>query len=213
MALKFEIIPVTPFQQNCSLLWCTKTNEAALVDPGGEVEKLLGAVERNGVTLTKIWLTHGHMDHVGGTAELMKQTGVSVEGPQQADAFWIDALDQQAQMMGFAKVDGFVPHRWLCDGDQLMLGELQFDVIHTPGHTPGHVVIFNAAEKLAFVGDVLFNGSIGRTDFPMSNHNDLLRSIRKKLWPLGDVTFVPGHGPQSTFSNERKNNPFVADHR
>lgn len=212
--MQHRIIPVTPYQQNCSLIWCEETREAALIDPGGDIDRLLDAVQQEDLRLTKLILTHGHMDHVGGTAELAKRYDLPIEGPHKEDAFWIDALAGQATMMGFPPVESFTPDRWLVDGDSVSVGKETLDVYFCPGHTPGHVVLFHAPSKLAFVGDVLFQGSIGRTDFPRGNYEELVTSIRTKLWPLGDdVTFVPGHGPCSTFGQERRTNPFVADSR
>lgn len=212
--MRHRILPVTHYQQNCSLVWCERTKQAALIDPGGDVERLLAAVDEEGVTLTKIILTHGHLDHVGGTAELVAKLGLPVEGPHKDDSYWLNILDTQAQMMGFAPVERFTPNRWLNDGDTVTLGDQSLAVYHCPGHTPGHVVLHHAASKKAFVGDVLFKGSIGRTDFPKGNFEQLVNAIRTKLWPLGDdVTFVPGHGPTSTFGAERASNPFVSDKR
>lgn len=212
--MQYTLNPVTPYQQNCSLAWCEDTKEAVLIDPGGEVDRLLEEVRVRDLTLVKIVLTHGHLDHVGGTAELVKRAGLPVEGPHKDDDFWISALPSQCKMMNFPLVEPFTPDRWLKDGDSVVFGKQVLEVIHCPGHTPGHVVLFHRESKNAFVGDVLFAGSIGRTDFPRGNHQDLIDSIRNKLWPLGDdVVFVPGHGPQSTFGHERKTNNFVADHR
>ncbi|PKF49049.1 MBL fold metallo-hydrolase [Enterovibrio nigricans] len=212
MALKYEIVPVTAFQQNCSIIWCDKTNEAALVDPGGDVSKLVAKVNELGVKVTKVLLTHGHLDHVGGTEEIASAYNVPVIGPDKQDAFWLQALPAQSEMFGFARTEAFDPTEWLSEGDEVMVGENKLAVIHTPGHTPGHVVFFSEEARIAWVGDVLFNGSIGRTDFPKGDHATLISSIKEKLFPLGnDVTFVPGHGPNSTFGNERKNNPYVAD--
>ncbi len=210
--MKYRLIPVTTYQQNCSLVWCEHTMLGALVDPGGDIDKLLQAVQEQGVTLEKIVLTHGHMDHVGGTAELSQKLGLPIEGPHKDDGFLIEMLDTQAQMMGFVPVEQFEPSRWLEDGDEVVVGKQRFSIHHCPGHTPGHVVLFHQDTGTAFVGDVLFNGSIGRTDFPFGNHEQLIDAIRNKLWPLGNhVTFIPGHGPLSTFGEQRQSNPFVAD--
>jgi glyoxylase-like metal-dependent hydrolase (beta-lactamase superfamily II) len=209
--MEFTIIPVTPYQQNCSLLW-DGDQRAALVDPGGEIERLLAEVAARGLTLEKILLTHGHLDHVGAAAELRARLQIPIEGPQRDEMFWLDALPQQAQMFGFPPATAFVPDRWLEHGDSVSVGSLQFQTLHCPGHTPGHVVFFQPDARLAFVGDVLFKGAIGRTDFPRGNHADLLAAIRGKLWPLGDdVRFVPGHGAMSSFGAERRDNPFVGD--
>lgn len=203
-------LPVTPFAQNCSLIWCSQSRKAALVDPGGETERLLAAVAERGLELESILLTHGHLDHVGATGELKAKTGVPVIGPGRDDAFWIDALAQQAQMFGFPPVQGFAPDRWLAQGDSVTVGEETLEVYHCPGHTPGHVVLLHRAQRLAFVGDVLFRGGIGRTDFPRGNHQQLIDSILHTLLPLGDdITFVPGHGPEGTLGEERLHNPFL----
>ena len=208
-----RIVPVTPFEQNCSILWCEKTRKAAVVDPGGDLDRIMAAVAQLGVTVEKILITHGHIDHAGGTAALARQLGVPVEGPQEEDRFWIEGMPEQSRMFGFPGVESFEPDRWLHDGDTVTVGEEVFEVIHTPGHTPGHVVFFNRGARLAIVGDVLFAGSIGRTDFPRGDHATLIRSIRDRLFPLGDdVTFIPGHGPTSTFGDERENNPFVGNY-
>jgi len=210
--MKFRVIPVTPFQQNCSLLWCDETGEGAVVDPGGDLPLIVDTARQLEVRIVKILLTHGHIDHAGGTVALAAQLGVPVEGPQREERFWIDQLPQQGKMFGFPRVEAFTPDRWLDDGDQVSFGHVTLEVRHCPGHTPGHVIFFNAAAKLAIVGDVLFQGSIGRTDFPRGDHDTLIRSIRDKLWPLGDdVAFIPGHGPMSTFGAERRSNPYVAD--
>lgn len=212
--LKYRIIPVTPFQQNATLLWCDQTLAAAVVDPGGDIPKILAAIEHEGITLTKILLTHGHIDHVGGAAELAELLNLSIEGPHRADQFWIEGLAQQSRMFGFAAAKGFTPTRWLDEGDQVQLGQEVLQVIHCPGHTPGHVVFYHPASYFLQVGDVLFKGSIGRTDFPQGNHAELINSIQQKLFPLGDeITFVPGHGPESTLGHERQHNPFIADRR
>ncbi|CCG95914.1 MULTISPECIES: MBL fold metallo-hydrolase [Marinobacter] len=214
MSLKYKIVPVTPFEQNCTLLWCTETHKAAVVDPGGDLDRILAAAEDEGVILEKILLTHAHIDHAGGTAELAKSAGLPIEGPHKDDNFWIQGLAMQAQMFGFPAPEVFTPNRWLEDGDTVTVGNETLEVLHTPGHTPGHVVFFHRGSKLAQVGDVLFNGSIGRTDFPKGDYNTLIHSIREKLFPLGDdVSFICGHGPMSTFGQERATNPFVSDHR
>ena len=210
--LNFEIVPVTAFEQNCSVLWCQDTKKAAVVDPGGDLEKVLAVVKKHALTLDKILITHAHIDHAGATADLAEKAGVDIIGPHKDDLFWIDGLPQQSQMFGFPPARKFTPTRWLNDGDQVELGNVVLDVYLCPGHTPGHVIFFNKETALAIVGDVLFNGSIGRTDFPKGDHATLISSIKNKLWPLGnDVRFIPGHGPMSTFGNERKSNPFVAD--
>lgn len=213
--MQYRIIPVTPFEQNCTLLWCEKTKEAAVVDPGGDIERILATAAKEGVTIRKILLTHGHIDHAGGTAVLARELGgIPIEGPQEEDRFWLDALDEQSSRFGFAKAESFEPSRWLNDGDTVTVGAETLQVRHVPGHTPGHVVFFHPDDQMAMVGDVLFAGSIGRTDFPRGDFQTLIRSIRERLWPMGnDVTFIPGHGPLSTFGDERANNPYVADHQ
>jgi glyoxylase-like metal-dependent hydrolase (beta-lactamase superfamily II) len=211
--MRVAIIPVTPFQQNCSLIWCTNTMRGALVDAGGDLDRLKGEVKRHGVTLEKLLVTHGHMDHCGMTGVLAKELGLPIEGPEEEDRFWIESLDDPTKRYGL-EGESFEPDRWLHDGDTVTVGELTLNVLHCPGHTPGHVVFFHRPSRLAMVGDVLFQGSIGRTDFPRGNHQQLLDSITGKLWPLGDdVAFVPGHGNVSTFGQERQTNPFVADRR
>jgi len=213
MALDFQIIPVTPFQQNCSVIWCKETKLAAVVDPGGEIDRIRKVITDNNLELDKILITHAHLDHAGGTAELARLTGTPIIGPHKDDQFWIDLLPQQCAQFGFAG-DTFTPDQWLKHGDKITLGNLSFDVVHCPGHTPGHVVFVENNECFAAVGDVLFNGSIGRSDFPRGNQQDLVNSIRNRLFPLGDdIRFIPGHGPMSDFGNERKTNPFVADQR
>ncbi|PVZ70617.1 MBL fold metallo-hydrolase [Pelagibaculum spongiae] len=212
MALKFKTIPVTHFSQNCTLLWCDETNQAAIVDPGGNLERIEAALQETGVELKQILLTHGHLDHVGGTGDLAEQKGLLIYGPHLADAFWIEALDDQAKRFYLDPVTGFTPTKWLDDGDSVQIGNQTLEVFHTPGHTPGHITFLNRENKLAMVGDVLFAGSIGRTDFPGSDHQALINSIRDKLFPQGDdIEFIPGHGPRSTFGAERESNPFVAD--
>ncbi len=210
--MQIKIVPVTPFQQNCSILICDTTRKAAIVDPGGDLDRLLATVEQAGAEVEKIIITHAHIDHAGGAGELARRLGVPIEGPHREDQFWIDLLPEQGASFGFPPAERFTPHRWLENGDQVTFGEQTLDVYHCPGHTPGHVVLFHPGLRVAIVGDVLFQGSIGRTDFPRGDHATLLRSIRERLWPLGDdVSFVPGHGPTSTFGAERRSNPFVSD--
>lgn len=213
--MKFAVVPVTPFQQNCSVIWCEETLLAAVVDPGGDMDRIEQLLNQEGVTLEKVLVTHGHMDHAGAVADLAEKYQVPIEGPQKEETFWIEKLPEQGKMFGLG--DGafrsFEPDRWLEDGDTVTVGNEILEVYHCPGHTPGHVAFFNRAAKLAIVGDLLFQGSIGRTDFPLGNYNTLIRSITEKLWPLGeDVAFIPGHGPMSTFGQERKTNAFVSDY-
>lgn len=208
--LRYQILPVTPFQQNCSLVWCDATNKAALIDPGGEIDRLVAAAESRGLALEQLWLTHAHIDHAGGTGELAERLGLPIVGPHPGDQFWIDGLPQQSAMFGFPPARAFTPTRWLADGDAVTLGEETLTVRHCPGHTPGHVVFHSASAQRAFVGDVLFAGSIGRTDFPGGSHPQLIDSIVQRLWPMGDETvFIPGHGPESSFGRERQSNPYV----
>ena len=210
--LQIRVVPVTQFEQNCSLIWDTVSKNAAFIDPGGDIETLMEALDKFGLTLKRIWLTHGHLDHAGAADELRERTGVAVEGPHKDDQFWLDQITESSRRFNLPGGRNVTPDRYLEDGDELDLEGVKFQVIHAPGHTPGHVVIYNSDAKVAFVGDVLFAGSIGRTDFPRGNHQQLINSITGKLWPLGDdTTFVPGHGPTSTFGRERKSNPFVAD--
>ena len=212
MPIRAIVAPVTPLQQNCTIVWCTTTKKAAVIDPGGEVPRLLKAIADNGLTVEKIWITHGHMDHAGGTADLQAATGAPIEGPHKDDQFWIDGIEAAGRQYGVEGAKCFTPDRWLEDGDTVTLGETTWQVRHCPGHTPGHVVFIHEGARFAQVGDVLFNGSIGRTDFPRGNHADLIEAITTRLWPFGDdIAFVPGHGPMSTFGAERKTNPYVAD--
>ena len=211
LPLRAAILPVTPLQQNCTLIWCTRTMKGAFVDAGGDLAMLRQAVAKTGVTIEKLLVTHGHIDHCGGTGAFARELGVPIEGPHEADRFWISRLNDDGRKYG---IDGqvFEPDRWLTDGDTVTVGECVLDVVHCPGHTPGHVVFVHQPSRFALVGDVLFQGSIGRTDFPLGNHADLIDSITQKLWPLGsDITFVPGHGPVSTFGRERMTNAYVAD--
>jgi glyoxylase-like metal-dependent hydrolase (beta-lactamase superfamily II) len=206
------ILPVTPLQQNCTIVWCTATMKGAIIDPGGEIDRLLEAAAAKGVTLEKIWITHGHLDHAGGASELQQRTGLPIEGPHVDDEFWIDGISAQGMMYGMPEARSFETGRWLQDGDRVQVGEAEFEVYHCPGHTPGHVIFFQRQARFAQVGDVLFKGSVGRWDFPRGNQHDLIRSITTRLWPLGDdVRFVPGHGPMSTFGEERRSNPYVSD--
>ena len=209
--LQAAIIPVTPLQQNCTLLWCTKTMRGAFTDPGGDLPRLKAAAQQAGVTIEKILLTHGHIDHCGSAGIFAEELGVEIEGPHEADMFWISKLEEDGGKYGIPGKP-FVPARWLKDGDTVTVGELTFNVRHCPGHTPGHVVFHHPESKLAIVGDVLFKGSIGRWDFPMGDHRQLIDSITQRLWPMGGETaFVPGHGPMSTFAHERATNPLVGD--
>lgn len=209
--LRAAIIPVTPLQQNCTLLWCTATMRGAFVDPGGDLPRLKAAAAQAGVTIEKILLTHGHIDHCGGAGVLAEELGVEIEGPHEADRYWIDRLAEDGAKYGIPGKP-FEPSRWLIDGEQVRVGEIKFDVRHCPGHTPGHVVFHHRGSKLALVGDVLFRGSVGRWDFPHGDQQQLIASITQRLWPMGDETaFVPGHGPTSTFGYERQTNPYVSD--
>jgi glyoxylase-like metal-dependent hydrolase (beta-lactamase superfamily II) len=208
--MNYKIIPVTSFEQNSTLLYCDKTAVAAIVDPGGDIPLIEEAVQKAGVSLEKILVTHAHIDHVGAVAELAEKYQLPIIGPHRDDQFWIDALPQQSEMFGFPASKSFTPNRWLEHGDQVSVGETTLEVIHCPGHTPGHVTFYSPKDKLAIVGDVLFAGSIGRTDFPQGNHDDLIHAIRERLLPLGDdIKFIPGHGPMSSFGEEKHNNPFI----
>lgn len=210
--LQYQIIPVTPFQQNCTLFWCQETKEAAVIDPGGDIELIQAAIKQHQLTLVKVLLTHAHIDHAGATKSVADLYNVPVEGPHQEDQFWIDLIPQQKERFGFAHADSFSTDRWLNQGDKVTFGNIELDVYFCPGHTPGHVVFYHKQSKLAQVGDVLFSGSIGRTDFPRGDHATLIKSIRENLFPLGDeVQFIPGHGPMSTFGKERISNPHVSD--
>lgn len=211
MPLHYRTLPVTPFQQNCSIVWCDATLDAAVVDPGGEVPRLKALAQSLGVTIKAIWLTHAHIDHAGGAGQWAREDGLPIIGPHQGDLFWITGLPQQSAMFGFPPAEPFTPTRWLEDGDTVTIGRETLTVRHCPGHTPGHVVFHSAGAQRCFVGDVLFAGSIGRTDFPGGHHDTLIRSITERLWPMGDETvFIPGHGPESSFGEEKRSNPFVS---
>jgi len=213
MSMKAVIVPVTPLQQNCTVFWSSESMAGAVVDPGGDLDRIHAAIAEKGVTVEKILLTHGHADHAAATARLARDLGVSVWGPQEADRFWLERLPEQAERFQLGTAEAVTPDRWLADGDRVEVGGLAFDVYHCPGHTPGHIVFVEATERVAIVGDVLFRGSIGRTDFPQGDHEALIRSIREKLFPLGDdITCIPGHGPLTRIGDERATNPFVADH-
>ncbi|WP_166368766.1 MBL fold metallo-hydrolase [Psychromonas sp. SA13A] len=208
--MKIVVIPVTPYQQNCSLVICETTKKAAVVDPGGEVERIISAIKNHQVTVDKIILTHGHLDHVGGTEPLMQRLNVPVIGPEKEDAFWLETLEQQSQMFSFPKTSSFLPTQWLQEGDVIEVGDIKLDVLHVPGHTPGHVALFDANSKQIIVGDILFNGSIGRTDFPRGDHGQLISGIKQKILTLPEETVVfPGHGPTTTIGREKVSNPYL----
>jgi len=210
--MKLMIVPVTPFQQNCSILIDETSGKAVAIDPGGDLDRIDEALAASGATLEKVLLTHGHIDHCGQAAAFARRHGVKIEGPHIDDTFWIDQLPAQGARYGLGELEAFKSDRWLQQGDTVHFGNVELQVAHCPGHTPGHVVFFHPESRLAIVGDVLLQGSIGRTDFPRGNHQQLLDSIVTRLWPMGnDVSFVPGHGPMSTFGEEREDNPFVSD--
>ena len=210
MSLHYRTVPVTPFEQNCSILWCERTREAAVIDPGGDLPRIEAAVRELGVQLRQIWITHAHIDHAGGAGELARRLALPIVGPHPGDQFWIDGIAEQGRMFGFPAAEPFTPTRWLHDGDTVQIGNETLQVRHCPGHTPGHVVFHAPQIQRCFVGDVLFAGSIGRTDFPQGNHQQLIDSITQRLWPMGDETvFIPGHGPESSFGRERRSNPYV----
>jgi hydroxyacylglutathione hydrolase len=211
-ALKVTVVPVTGFAQNCSIVACTATNHAAIVDPGGDVARIRDAIDQLKVTPEKIWLTHGHIDHAGGATELAEALSIPIEGPDERDAFLLANLAAQGQKFGITDARNLTPTRWLVEGETVSVGDLTFSVLHVPGHTPGHLVFVNAPSRFALVGDTLFQGSVGRTDFPYGSHDELISGIKGKLLPLGDdVTILPGHGPASTIGAERRGNGFLQD--
>lgn len=210
--IRYQIIPVTPFQQNCTVFWHEETKIGAIVDPGGDIELLDKFIEEQGLTIEKILVTHGHLDHAGSVKAMADERNIPIIGPHKDDKFWIDGMPEAAAQYGFPEALAFEPDQWLEHGDKVTVADVDFDVVHCPGHTPGHVVFVQSDDKVAMVGDVLFQGSIGRTDFPKGNYQQLIDSITQRLWPLGlDITFIPGHGPTSTFEAEKKTNPFVSD--
>lgn len=208
--MAYQIIPVTPFAQNCSLIWCDQTNEAAIVDPGGDAQTIIDAVERKRLEIKYVLLTHGHLDHVGATTEIAEYFNAPILGPHIADKFWLDSLEQQCQMFGFGQTKPFTPQRWLDAGEEVHIGKLTLSVKHCPGHTPGHIIFIDHQHRLAWVGDVLFHHSIGRTDFAQGSYPDLISSIKTNLLSLEDeYVFIPGHGLESTIGEERAHNPFI----
>lgn len=210
--LTAAIVPVTPFQQNCSLIWDPATKVGAVVDPGGDIDRIEAAIAETGIKVEKILLTHGHIDHAGGADELRAKLGVKIEGPHEADRFLLQGIEKQAREYGLGAlgVRNVLPDRWLVEGDTVTIAGRTFEIFHCPGHSPGSVVMFNRAQRFALVGDVLFRGSIGRTDFPYGDHAALISAIKTKLLPLGDdVAFICGHGPTSTIGAERRSNPFI----
>lgn len=210
--LRYQIIPVTPFQQNCTVFWNEETKKGAVVDPGGDLSLLDKFIDEQGIEIEKILVTHGHLDHAGAVADMAAARKVPIIGPHIEDKFWIDGMPEAAAQYGFPEAHAFEPDQWLEHGDTVEAAGVTFDVVHAPGHTPGHVVFVQKDDKVAMVGDVLFQGSIGRTDFPKGNYQQLIDSITQRLWPLGpDITFIPGHGPTSTFGQEKQTNPFVSD--
>lgn len=211
--LRYHTFPVTAFEQNCSIVWCSDTMQAAAIDPGGEAPRIEETAKKLGVQLAQIWLTHNHIDHIGGAGALAGKLSIPILGPHEADKYWLDALDKQTAFFNFEEDPlPFTPARWLKEGDTLPLGKSTVTVHHTPGHTPGHIIFHAPAEKLAFVGDLLFAGSVGRTDFPGGSWEELEASIKRHLWPLPpETTFIPGHGPEGTIGYEKRTNPFVGE--
>ena len=210
--MRYQIIPVTPFQQNCTVFWNEETKKGGIVDPGGDLALLNKFIDEQGIEIEKILVTHGHLDHAGSVKAMAAERNIPIIGPHKDDKFWIDGMPDAAAQYGFPEALAFEPDQWLEHGDKVTVADVDFDVVHCPGHTPGHVVFVQSDDKVAMVGDVLFQGSIGRTDFPKGNYQQLIDSITQRLWPLGlDITFIPGHGPTSTFEAEKKTNPFVSD--
>lgn len=208
--LQYDVVVVTPLQENCSLIWCDKTQKAAVIDPGGDTEKIITLIKEKGVELERILITHTHFDHVGAAADLAEQFNIPIEGSHQDDEFLVDAMPHQGSMFGYRDIRPYTPNRYLKQDDKIQIGEVELNVHHCPGHTPGHIAFSNQEAKIAFVGDVIFQGSVGRTDFERGDHNALIKSILEQLLPLGnDVTFIPGHGPNSTFGKERLTNPYL----
>lgn len=212
MTLKAAIVPVTPFQQNCTLLFDETTKSGVVIDPGGDLDRIEDAIKQIGMKVEGILLTHGHIDHTAGADELRERLGVKITGPHLADKFLMDGLEAQARQYNFPGVRNVTPDRWLVEGDSVTVAGVPFQVLHCPGHSPGSVVFVNVDAGIAIVGDVLFQGSIGRTDFPYGDTQALISGVRTKLFPLGDdIVFICGHGPASTFGEERRTNPFVGD--
>jgi len=212
MSLRVELVIVTPFQQNCSVIWCSESLEGAVIDPGGNTEQIIAKIKQHNINVTQILLTHGHLDHAGGAEKLKRELSIPVIGPHKDDEFWLQGITEQGKRYGFSDAENCAPDQWLIEGEEIQIGDEKLDIYHCPGHTPGHIVFHHKDSGLAFVGDVLFKGSIGRTDFPRGNHQDLINSITNKLWPLGGETrFVSGHGGISSFAAERQSNPHVAD--
>ena len=210
--LRYQIIPVTPFQQNCTVFWNEETMRGGIVDPGGDLALLDKFIDEQGIQVEKILVTHGHLDHAGAVAHMAQARSIPIIGPHKDDKFWIDGMPDAAAQYGFPEALAFEPDEWLEHSDRVEVAGVTFAVVHCPGHTPGHVVFVQPQDKVAMVGDVIFQGSIGRTDFPKGNHQQLIDSITERLWPLGlDITFIPGHGPTSTFEHEKQTNPFCSD--
>ena len=211
-SIRAVVVPVTPFQQNCSIVWCVETSLGAVFDPGGDLDNILKMIEENDITIEKILITHAHLDHAGGANQLSKKLNVPIEGPHKEDLFLMESLSEQGEKFGLKDAQSFETTRYLKNGDEVTIGNQKLGVRHCPGHTPGHIIFFHEEAQLAVVGDVLFQGSIGRSDLPKGNHEQLVNSIVNELWPLGDnMTFIPGHGPLSTFGQERLSNPYVSD--